>query len=118
MEGLDLDKGTGGSGQVPDALEWLGDYRPGNVSAQEWVSCRAFVWNCVRRLGLDGDSSSAWRVVRELARIAAWAVGQGLPLDLEIVLDPATVERFITVGLAGDPSRATYRAVCVGSVRA
>ena len=31
-------------------------------------------------------------------------------LDVEVVLDPDTVERFIAVGLADDPSRATYRA--------
>jgi hypothetical protein len=34
-----------------------------------------------------------------------------LPLDVEVVLDPDTVERFITIGLADDRSRATYRSV-------
>jgi hypothetical protein len=37
-------------------------------------------------------------------------LGQGLPLDLEVVLDPDTVERFTSVGLADDASRGTYRA--------
>jgi hypothetical protein len=41
----------------------------------------------------------------------AWAIGDGLPLDVEVVLDPDTVERFIAVGLADDRSRATYRSV-------
>ncbi|MFI5042509.1 MAG: hypothetical protein ACHQNA_11800, partial [Acidimicrobiales bacterium] len=43
-------------------------------------------------------------------RLAAWAAGEGLPLDAEVVLDPDTVERFIAVGLVDDRSRATYRA--------
>jgi hypothetical protein len=46
-----------------------------------------------------------------LARLVAWAVREGLPLDVEVVLDPDTVERFIAVGLADDRSRATYRSV-------
>ncbi len=62
------------------------------------------------RLGLD-DGPAARRVVRVLARLAAWAVGEGLPLDVEVVLDPDTVERFVAVGLADDRSRATYRSV-------
>jgi hypothetical protein len=69
------------------------------------------VWECVCRLDWDGQSASAWRVLRELARLASWAVGEGLPLDAEVVLDPDTVERFIAVGLADDRSRATYRSV-------
>jgi len=56
-------------------------------------------------------SAAAVRVVRVLARLATWAVGEGLVLDAEVVLDPDTVERFVAVGLADDRSRATYRAV-------
>jgi len=61
-------------------------------------------------LSLD-DSPGARRTERQLRRLANWATGEGLPLDREIILDPDTVERFIEVGLAGDRSRATYRAV-------
>ena len=43
--------------------------------------------------------------------MAAWAEGEGLPLDPETVLDPDTVERFVEVGLSDDHSRATYRSV-------
>lgn len=106
-----MDKPTGALGQAPDAYEWLGLYQPGGVDPTTWEGVRPFVWDCVRRLGYDQDSAMAWRVVRELARIAIWAVGQGLPLDVEVVLDPDTVERFVAVGLADDPSRATYRSV-------
>src|SRR5665213_2879601 len=43
--------------------------------------------------------------------LAAWALGEGIALDAELLLDPDTVERFVTQGLNGDHSRATYRAV-------
>jgi len=71
---------------------------------------RPFVLECGQGLGLDGGAAAV-RVVRVLARLAVWAVGEGLPLDAEVVLDPDTVERFVAVGLADDRSRATYRAV-------
>jgi hypothetical protein len=95
------------------AQEWLAAYRPAEVDPGRHEDIRRFVWDCVRQLGWDTDldGAAAWRVLWELARIASWAVAEGLPLDVEVVLDPATVERFIAVGLAGDPSRATYRAV-------
>jgi hypothetical protein len=106
-----VDKGMGALRQPLDALHWLVSYQPVDVDPVVWTKVRPFVWGCVSRLGLKSDSSSAWRVIRGLARLAAWAAGEGLPLDVEVVLDPDTVERFVTVGLAGDPSRATYRSV-------
>jgi hypothetical protein len=48
---------------------------------------------------------------RQLRRLSEWATGEGLPLDREVILDPDTVERFVEVGLAGERSRANYRAV-------
>jgi len=36
-------------------------------------------------------------------------MSEGLPLDVEIVLDPDSVERFIASGVGHDSSRATYR---------
>ena len=51
------------------------------------------------------------RTLRVLSRLAAWAVEEGIALDAESILDPDTVERFVTQGLTGDPSRATYRSV-------
>jgi hypothetical protein len=111
MEGLDVVKGTGARRQPLDALEWLGSYSPAGLDPVVCDGVRRFVWECVCHLGWNRDSASAWRVLRELARIASWAVAEWLPLDVEVVLDPDTVERFIVVGLAGDPSRSTYRAV-------
>ncbi len=106
-----MDKGTGGQRQPLDEPGWLGSYRPEGVDPVVWEAVRPFVWDCVARLGYDTNRSSTWRVIRELVRLASWAVGDGLPLDREVVLDPDTVERFIAVGLAGDLSRATYRSV-------
>lgn len=90
--------------------EWLDVYRPRAVEAECWRAARPFVLQAAGRLGLDGGAA-ARRVVRVLARLALWALDEGLPIDAEIVLDPDTVERFIALGLAGDRSRATYRAV-------
>ena len=111
QEGPDMDKRTAARSQQVDALDWLASYRPRHLEPGSWEQVRNFVGDCVRQLGYDADGASAWRVVRELARLSVWAVEQGLPLEAEVVLDPDTVERFISVGLAQDPSRATYRAV-------
>ncbi len=51
------------------------------------------------------------RTLRVLSRLAAWAVEEGIALDAESILDPDTVERFVTYGLTGESSRATYRSV-------
>jgi hypothetical protein len=47
---------------------------------------------------------------RVLYLITRWATSEGLPLDRELILDPATVERFCSVALANVNSRATLRA--------
>jgi hypothetical protein len=57
-----------------------------------------------------GDSASAVRTRNVLRRLVEWATAEGMALDREAILDPDTVERFSAVGLAGDRSRATYRA--------
>ena len=41
--------------------------------------------------------------------LPAGRLAEGLPLDVEVVLDPDTVERFIASGVDHDRSRATYR---------
>lgn len=103
-----MDKGTSAGGR-PRTEKWLELYRPLRVTPDAWVVVRPFVVESATGLGLAAGAG-AMRVVRVLARLAAWAVGEGLVLDPEVVLDPDTVERFIAVGLADDPSRATYRA--------
>jgi hypothetical protein len=104
-----MDKATAARRPSRDDGGWLASYRPMRIDSQTWVAVRPFVIACADRLGLEGGAGSI-RVVRVLARLAAWAVGEGLPLEAEVVLDPDTVERFVAVGLADDRSRATYRA--------
>ena len=88
----------------------LAGYQPHGMTAERWAVVSPFVAGCMERLDMD-DGPGARRVVRVLARLAGWAVGAGLPLDVEVVLDPDTVERFVAVGLADDRCRATYRSV-------
>jgi hypothetical protein len=104
-----VDKGTGAQGQSLADVEWLYSYRPQRIGGDVWLVVRPFVVEYAAALRLR-DGASARRIVRVLASLAAWAAGEGLPLDVEVVLDPDTVERFVAVGLADDRSRATYRA--------
>jgi hypothetical protein len=105
-----VDKGTGACGQPRAAGEWLADHRPQRIDDETWREIRPFVFDAGERLGLNGGAG-AQRVVRVLARLTAWAAAEGLPLDLEVVLDPDTVERFVAAALPDDRSRVTYRAV-------
>jgi hypothetical protein len=105
-----MDKGTGAERRPRGGIKWIEDYLPRTIEGTVWQMVRPFVFRCIDRLALD-DGPAARRVVRALALLSAWAVGEGLALDVEAVLDPDTVERFVAVGLAEDPSRATYRAV-------
>ncbi len=97
-------------GAPPDVPARLEGYAPRDVPSELWTGeLRPFVLSAV--LGLEpAGLATACRYARVLTRLAAWCVGEGLPLDVEVVLDPDTVERFCSIGLAGDASRGTYRA--------
>ena len=88
----------------------LASYHPRGIDEPTWSSIGSFVRVCATRLPVSGWSSTT-RTLRVLSRLAAWAVSEGIALEPEPLLDPDTVERFVTQGLTGDPSRATYRAV-------
>ena len=105
-----MDKGTGAERRPLDAVRWIPHYQPRDIDRTVWQAVRPFLLVCLDSLAL-GRGPGAQRVVRVLTKLAGWAVGEGLPLDVEVVLDPDTVERFVAVGLADDRSRATYRAV-------
>ena len=100
--------------RLPDAIPACGDrvagFRPRGVDEATWKAIQPLVLSCVSQLPQVGWSSTA-RTLRVLSRLAAWALGEGIALDAELLLDPDTVERFVTQGLTGDPSRATYRSV-------
>ena len=106
-----MDKATGRLGRSPDtAALWLDRYRPKGIDPAAWSQVQPFVSACAGRLSL-GHTASGLRTARVLARLAAWCLTQGIPLDPELVLDPETVERFVHQGVADTPSRPTYRSV-------
>jgi hypothetical protein len=107
LEGPDMVKSTSSIGRRR-AVEAIARYRPQRLDAATWAAAKPFVLCCADELGLDGGAA-ALRVVRVLARIAVWALGEGLSLNVEVVLDPANVERFIASAPDPDRSRATYR---------
>lgn len=91
------------------SLAWLSNLPTVAIDAAHWAIVRAFVTDCADRLGLTLSPSSA-RVVRVVTRFAAWSLAEGQPLDRDVLLDPANVERFVASLPAGN-SRATYRSI-------
>jgi len=59
------------------------------------------------------STSNAAKYLSHLSDFAAWAHAQGVPLALEVLLDPDVIERYIAVGMPGaqDSTRATRRAI-------
>jgi hypothetical protein len=88
--------------------EWLARYIPRALDLDRWESLRSFVISSVLALDPAGPPI-AGRYARGLTRLANWCLSDGLPLDLEAVLDPDTVERFIST-LPRNQSTSTYRA--------
>jgi hypothetical protein len=105
-----VDKGTCAVRQPCSGGGWLAIYTPSGLDEEKWAVARPFVIAAADALALD-DGAGSFRIVRTLASLAAWAIDEGLPLDVEVLLDPATVERFVTVGLCERLSAATYRSV-------
>jgi hypothetical protein len=50
-------------------------------------------------------------LARTVTRLALWCLVQRISLDVELVLDPDTVERYCSVGLTSGRSRGTYRSL-------
>src|SRR5213594_3061817 len=96
--------------QAPGEIAaWLYRYEPRSVSNHLWrTQLRDFVVPAVVRMEPAG-LSSAGSTVRVLTRISAWCLSEGMALDWEVILDPDTVERFVSVGIREDRSRGTYR---------
>lgn len=93
-----------------ELADWLSSYRPRTMDSESWAAVEPFVLDCATRLNLT-RSAGAVRMVRVLTRLAAWSLAEGLPLHVEVVLDPDNVERFVASGAVDDRSRATYRSV-------
>jgi hypothetical protein len=85
-------------------------YTPRDVDPGFWTdTLRPFVLPALRSSKPVGIPAME-RFARVLTLISAWCVEQGIPLDVEAVLDPDTVERFCSNGLKKTPSRGSYRA--------
>ena len=92
-----------------EVSHWLARYTPRAVDLTRWDSAlQVFVVSAVLALEPAGPAI-AGRYTRALTRLADWSLTEGLPLDLEVVLDPDAVERF-TSTLPRKRSTATYRA--------
>jgi len=88
---------------------WIRAYVPRRFDRPLWESSiRGFVIPLLLALRPAGKAIAA-RQAFALTRLAEWCLSEGMDLDLETVLDPDTVERFITTALAWSRSRATYR---------
>jgi len=85
-------------------------YRPKDVPETWDSTIRPFVVTALRAAEPQGTPSvEQW--ARVLTLISSWCVAEGIPLDIERVLDPDTVERFTSTRLKGFPSRHHYRTV-------
>jgi hypothetical protein len=83
-------------------------YTPRHIPAPVWEQIRPFVIPALRASEPAGLAAME-RFARVLTLIAAWCVREGIPLDIEVVLDPDTVERFCSNGLKKTASRPSYR---------
>lgn len=100
------------------------------IGGEEDAACivRAFVpqgpraraaWPYTRRLVAEaaqlstGSPRNLAKYLSHLADFAAWSHEQGVPLVLDLLLDPDVIERYIAVGMSGskDSTRATRRAI-------
>lgn len=95
------------SGEIAD---WLHRYEPRSVSSLLWRhQLRDFIAPAVMRLA-PVRLSSPGSTVRVLTQVSAWCLSQGMPLGWEVILDPDTVERFVSEGIKHDRCRGTNRA--------
>ena len=97
--------------QIPDEIRaWIEHYKPQEIAAEEWESgeLRDFVVSTLKAAAAKGIPVTG-PPARVLSLIGPWCQEQEIPLDIERVLDPDTVERFITEGATYLPSRITYR---------
>ena len=87
------------------------NYTPRDVPGDVWeLQLRPFVVPLLHRAA-PTSLPTLGQLARVLTLISAWCLEEGIPLDVERVLDPDTVERFTTTALRPIPSRDTYRTV-------
>jgi len=74
-------------------------YVPVGLSEARWPQVQELVVAQVLRLNVGLETMR--RCIRALAYLTSWCVDQRIPIDVEHVLDPDTVERYCTEGLSG-----------------
>lgn len=74
-------------------------YVPVGLSEARWPQVQELVVAQVLRLNVGLETMR--RCIRALAYLTSWCVDQHIPIDVEHVLDPDTVERYCTEGLSG-----------------
>lgn len=72
---------------------------PVGISEARWAQVRDLAVDQVLRLNVGLETMR--RLIRALAYLASWCVDQHIPIDVEHVLDPDTVERYCAEGLSG-----------------
>ncbi|MEO8423306.1 MAG: hypothetical protein ABI595_05250 [Actinomycetota bacterium] len=99
-----------GEGLTEEIARRIEAYAPRDIPGPVWTkTLRPFVIPILRASKPVGLAAME-RNARVVTLIAAWCVKQGIPLDIEQVLDPDTVERFCSKALKKTPSRGSYRA--------
>ena len=111
--GRDLLGGPGMGKVMPacsaEVAAWIEGYRPQHIEAAVWEpELRPFVVGALLE-GRPSGLSAARLEALALSRLVVWCINRGIPLDVESVLDPDTVERFVTTAAIPDRSRAVYR---------
>lgn len=98
-----------GDAHADEVARRIETYAPRDLPAKLWEeTLRPFVIPALRASKPVGVPAME-RFARVLTLISAWCVKQGIPLGVETVLDPDTVERFSSSALRGLLSRPTYR---------
>lgn len=89
-------------------LRCLVSYRPLGIAESRWEVVKEFVTSHLGRLNVG--IATLRPLLATMARLAAWCVDEHIPLNIDDVLDPDTVERFCAEGLHGtDSSISTAR---------
>ena len=85
-------------GLEPEIANWLAHFLPRKARRDVWPIVRPFVISSMLILRPTGIST-AGNYVWSLMGIAIWGLGQGLPLDPEVLLTPDNVELYCSTAV-------------------
>lgn len=108
--GMAATEGSLGDVRSLEVARRIDSYRPRDIDPDLWDrTLGPFVLPALKASKPVGIPAME-RNARVLTLSGAWCIDQGIPLDIEQVLDPDTVERFCSNGLKKTASRGSYRA--------